>query len=116
MTMYLKNGNTFSQMARLAGVNETTIARRINKIIRRLTEGEYITCLRHRQLFSRKEMKIARDYFLSGKPMKIIAEKQCSSYYRVRETIKKIQRLVELAENSKTRGRQITAKTAAANR
>ena len=26
MTMYLENGNTFRQMARIAGVNETTIA------------------------------------------------------------------------------------------
>ena len=30
MTMYLENSNSFRQMARLAGVNETRIARRIH--------------------------------------------------------------------------------------
>ena len=32
MKMYLENGNSFRQMARLAGVNETCIARRIYKV------------------------------------------------------------------------------------
>ena len=40
MTMYLKNGNSFRQLAQLAGVSETNIARRIHKIIKRLTDGE----------------------------------------------------------------------------
>ncbi|MFH1369932.1 MAG: hypothetical protein ABII09_01390 [Planctomycetota bacterium] len=32
--MYLDNAGTFSQMARLAGVNEANVARRIHKVIR----------------------------------------------------------------------------------
>lgn len=94
MTMYLKNGNTFYQMARLAGVNETTIARRIHRVTKRLIDGEYITCLRNRDKFTKTEMAVARDYFLKGLSMKKIARKRRSTYYRVRETMKKIQRLV----------------------
>ena len=94
MTMYLDNANTFRQMARLAGVNETNIARRIHKIIKRLIDGEYITCLRNREMFNRAEMVIARQYFLLGWSIKKIAGEQGLSYYGVRKSLKKIQRLV----------------------
>ena len=95
MTMYLKNGNSFRQMARLAGVNETTISRRIHKVTKRLIDGEYITCLRNRNKFTRMELAIAKSYFLAGLSIKKIAEKHQCSYYRARETLKKIQRLVK---------------------
>lgn len=94
MTMYLKNGNTFRQMARLAGVNESTIARRIHKITKRLIDSEYIMCLRNRDKFTRTELGIARDYFLGGLAIRKIATKRHLTYYRVRETLKKIQQLV----------------------
>ena len=94
MTMYLKNGNSFRQMARLAGVNEANIARRIHKLIKRLMDGNYITCLRNRGKFSKTEMNIARDYFLMGLSINKIANKQRATYYRVRQTMKKIQQLV----------------------
>lgn len=99
MTMYLENGNSFRQMARLTGVNEASIARRIHKVIKRLIDGEYITCLRNRNKFTGTEMGIAKDYFLLGLSMKKIAKKHDSTYYRVRETLKKIQRLVKIANS-----------------
>jgi len=99
MTMYLENSNSFRQMARLAGVNETRIARRIHKVTKRLLDGEYITCLRNRNKFSKTEMAIAKDYFLSGLSMKKIAGKRRCSYYRVRKTLKKIQRLVTIVDS-----------------
>ena len=100
MTMYLENSNSFRQMARLAGVNETSIARRIHKVTKRLIDGEYITCLRNRDKFSKTEMAVAKDYFLLGLSMKKIAVKRRWSYYRVRETLKKIQRLVTITNSS----------------
>lgn len=100
MQMYLENGNTFSQMAKLAGVNETTIARRIHKVIKRLIDGEYITCLRNRDKFTKAQMRIAKDYFLMGMSMKKIADKRGCSYYRVRETMIKIQRLVNITNET----------------
>ena len=90
MTMYLKNGNSFYQMARLAGVNEVTIARRIHKIIKRLLDGEYITCLRNRDKFSNCEMAVAKDYLLTGLSMREIARHRRCSRYRVRQTLGKV--------------------------
>ncbi len=100
MTMYLENGNSFRQMARLVGVNEASIARRIHKVTKRLMNGEYITCLRNRNKFSKGELDIAKDYFLAGLSMKKNAEKRDSTYYRVRKTLKKIQGLIALPQST----------------
>jgi len=99
MTMYLENGNSFRQMARLVGVNEASIARRIHKLTRRLMNGEYITCLRNRDKFNKNELDIAKDYFLAGLSMKKIAEKRGSTYYCVRKTLKKIQGLIKITDS-----------------
>jgi len=99
MTMYVENGNSFRQMARLVGVNEASIARRIHKVTRRLMNGEYITCLRNRDKFSKSELGIAKDYFLEGLSMKKIAKKCNCTYYCVRETLKKIQGLIKIADS-----------------
>jgi len=103
MTMYLDKGSSFRQMARLAGVNDSNIARRIHKLIKRLTDGQYITCLRNRSKFTKTEMVIARDYFLTGLSMKKIAAKQHLTYYRVREILKKIQRVISTIEQDRRR-------------
>jgi len=94
MQMYLENGSTFSQMARLAGVNEATIARRIHKLSHRLLDSEYITCLRHREHFSPLEQAIARDYFIEGLSQKAIALKRNTTVYRIRKGLNKIQEFV----------------------
>ena len=98
MMMYLKNANTFRQMARLTGVNEATIARRIHKLIKRLIDGEYITCLHNRGKLTPIELLIAKDYFLRGLSQKKIAQKRGCSLYSVREALKKIQQMVTLPE------------------
>ena len=95
MTMYLENGNSFRQMARLAGISETSIARRIHKLTERLIDNEYITCLRNRDRFTRRQMAIAKDYFLRGLSMRRIAAKRHSTYYRVHQTLKKIQGILK---------------------
>ncbi len=94
MTMYLENGSSFRQIARLAGVSDTSIARRINILTERLTDGEYITCLRNRDKFTRDQMTIAKDYFMVGLSMKEIAVKRRWSRYHVRETIIKIKSIL----------------------
>lgn len=98
MTMYLENGNSIRQMARLASVNYTIIARRIHRLTKRLIDGEYIICLQNRDKFTEAEMVIARDYFLMGLSIKKIAAKRNSTYYRVRKSLKKIQRVVKTVE------------------
>ena len=83
-------------MARLAGVNEANVARRIHKLVRRLLDGQYITCLRSRDKFTQEQIEIARDYFVDGLPMKEIADRHETTYYEVRKTMRQIQRLTNV--------------------
>jgi len=94
MTMYLENGSSFRQIARLTGVSDTSIARRINRLTKRLIDGQYIVCLRNRDKFTRDQMTIAKDYFMVGLSMKEIAVKRRWSRYHVRETIIKIKSIL----------------------
>jgi predicted DNA-binding protein YlxM (UPF0122 family) len=94
MTMYLENGSSFRQIARLTGVSDTSIARRINRLTKRLIDGQYIVCLRNRDKFTRDQMTIAKDYFMVGLSMKEIAIKRRWSRYHVRETIIKIKSIL----------------------
>lgn len=91
MTMYLKNGCSCRQMAKLAHISEANMARKIHKIAERLVNSEYITLLKNRSEFSKKELGIARDRFMLGKSMKKIAGKNNTTYYGIRETLRKIQ-------------------------
>lgn len=95
MTMYLENGNSFRQIARLTGISDTSIARRINGLTKRLLDSQYIICLRNRDKFTREQMTIAKDYFLTGLSIRKIALKRHRSFYHVRETIKKIQSILK---------------------
>jgi predicted DNA-binding protein YlxM (UPF0122 family) len=96
MAMYIENGNSFRQMARLAGVNESSIARKIYKITRRLMNGEYITCLQNRERFRGNELDIARDYLVYGLSLKKITKRRRATYYRVRKVMIKIQEIVRV--------------------
>ena len=95
MTMYLENGNSFRQIARLTGISDTSIARRINGLTKRLIDGQYIVCLRNREKFTREQMTIAKDYFLTGLSMREIAIKRHWSFYHVREVLKKVQSILK---------------------
>ena len=91
--MYL-GGHSFSEMAHLMGVNEAKIARRIHKLLPRLVDSEYITCIRHRKRFSSLERTLAKDYFIEGLSQKKIAQKRDISIYRVRKSLRKIRKFV----------------------
>jgi transposase-like protein len=98
MTMYLENGNSFRQIARVRGVNETSVARRVHKITTRLTDSEYITCLRNRAKLTKDQMAIAKDFFLMGLPMSKIAKTRGLSVHRVRKALMEIRSLISGAE------------------
>lgn len=95
MTMYVQNGNSFRQIARVQGVSETCVARKVHKIARRLTDGQYIRCLRHSGRLTPSQMAIARDFFLRGLAMSRIAARRDSSVHRVRKALRDIQRVVD---------------------
>ena len=94
--MYLNGTGTLNQMARLAGVNEANVARRIHKLVRRLLDGQYIICLHNRGKFTQEQIGMARDYFVDGLPMKEIADRHETTYYEVRKTMRQIQRLTNV--------------------
>jgi len=99
MEMYWEHGHGFREIARVAGINEASMARRIRRLTKRLINGEYIICLRNRSKFSEAEMAIAKDYFLLGLSMKKVAGKQGWSYYRVRQTLQQIRGVVRTMNN-----------------
>ena len=94
MTMYIEHGNSIRQIARIRGVTETSVARRIRAITKRLTDGPYIDCLRNRDKLTRRQLSIAKDYYLMGLSMRQIAAKRRWSYYCVREALIEIQSIV----------------------
>ena len=99
MTMYLVNGNSFRQIARLRGVSETSIARRIYQLAERLTDGEFLSCLRNRDKLSQRQMAVARDYFLTGLSIKQIAGERSMSLYNVRKVLFSIRNVIKELES-----------------
>jgi DNA-directed RNA polymerase specialized sigma subunit len=85
--MYLDHENSFRQMAQLLGVNESTAARRVKKIIRRICDRDIEGVLAKSSTLGRRQKKIASDYFLRGLNIKKIAHKYKMTYYNTRRTI-----------------------------
>ncbi len=94
MTMHFKNGTSFRQIAKLTGASAANVGRRINKLTRRLLEGEYLICLRNRDMFNSLEIDIARDYFLADLSVREIAVRRGTSRYNIQKTVKKIGKLI----------------------
>ena len=87
--LYLDDGHSFGQIARLIGTSPTTIARRIRRIARQLTDETYPLCLANKSAFSRSELAIIRDHFVRGRTFGQISRRRGITYYRVRTTILK---------------------------
>ncbi len=94
MTMYLEKGNSFRQIAALAGIDERNISRRVRKLTKRLIEGEYITCVQNSDKFTANELAVAKQYFLTGMSMREIAEKQRITNYHIRKILRKIHQVI----------------------
>jgi predicted DNA-binding protein YlxM (UPF0122 family) len=94
MTMYIQHGNSIRQIAQIRGASETSIARRIRAISKRLADGPYIDCLRCRDKLTGRQLAIAKEYFLMGLSMRQIATKRRWSYYRVRGVLIEIRNII----------------------
>jgi hypothetical protein len=89
LTMYLEAGSSFHQLARLAGMNRSTVCRRIHRMIRRLCDKTYPLCLGHRLVFSGAELAVIRDHFVRGLSLKRICRDHNLCYYRARAIVEK---------------------------
>ncbi len=93
--MYLEKGTCFSDIARIAGLNEANVARRIHKLVARLLDGKYITCLRHRTVLGKLNLAIAKDRLIEGLSVRQIAARRRTTVYRVRRGLLKIRLLLD---------------------
>jgi predicted DNA-binding protein YlxM (UPF0122 family) len=94
MTMYIQHGNSIRQIARIRGASETSIARRIRAISKRLADGPYIDCLRCREKLTDLHLAVAKDYYLMGLSIRRIATNRRWSYYRVRDVLIEIRNII----------------------
>lgn len=103
MSLYLEDGHSVREIARLIGANPSTVARRIRKIAQRLIDETYSVCLENKSAFSGPELAIVRDHFLRGLSFAQIGRKHGTSYYRVRTTVLKARKLAASATAPSTR-------------
>ena len=102
MTLYLENGYSIFKISKVTELCQSSIARRIKRLTKKLTEGSYITCLRNSDKFNRYQMVVAKDYFLKDLSMKEITNKRHRSLYHIRETISKIKSILNECECNDT--------------
>jgi predicted DNA-binding protein YlxM (UPF0122 family) len=91
--MYLEHGNSVRQIAELAGLQTSTVARRIHRIVERLHDETFLLCLKQRDSFSELELAIVKDYFVLGLSASRISSNRNVSYYRARAAIRKARQL-----------------------
>jgi len=91
VTMFL-NIREFNMLARTAGVNEVTVARRLRKIVSRISSNNFLFTLSQDNL-SEEKVEIIRGYFVNGLSVKSISEKTGFSRYRIRKTIQQMRKL-----------------------
>jgi len=89
---YLEAGSSFDEIARLAGMNRSTVCRRIHRLIRRLYDETYVRCEGNRALFSEPELAVICDHFVRGFSLKRICRDHNLSYYRARAIVEKARR------------------------
>ena len=93
--MYLERGSRFSEIAHVAGLNEVSVGRRIHKLVGRLMDGQYITCVRHRAVLGTLNVAIAKDRLIEGLSVRRIAAKRRTTNYRVRRGLVQIRLLLD---------------------
>jgi len=98
LKMYLEAGSSFDQLARLAGMNRSTVCRRIHRILRRLCDATYARC--QRGPFSNLELAILRDHFVRGLSVKRIGREYGLGDYRVRTLVEKARQFAQAPETA----------------
>jgi len=96
--MYLEAGSSFSQLARLAGKNRSSVCRRIHRLLGRLADGTYPACRRHPHLFDERELAIVRDHFVRGISLARLCRDHQICYYRARRIVEKARRVAHATQ------------------
>ena len=96
--MYIETGCSFQQLARLTGLNRSSVGRRIRRITRRLSDPTYTLCLGRRRSFSDLEMAVIRDHFIRGLSLIRICRDHDLCYYRARVIVEKARQIARSRE------------------
>jgi len=99
LKMHLEAGSSFDEIARVTGLNRSTVCRRIQRMIRRLSDETYARCEAHRRCFSEVELAVIRDHFVRGRSLLRICRSHHLCYYRARVIV---ERAREFADATKT--------------
>jgi DNA-directed RNA polymerase specialized sigma subunit len=83
----------YSTIAKMAGVNEATVARRLEKIANRLSSANPPAGICQNDSPPAETIEIINDYFINGLNVKTIAKKTGLSRYRITKTIKQMRKL-----------------------
>jgi len=89
LLMYLRAGCSYQQLARLTGMNRSSVGRRIRRTIRRLSDPTCVLCLEGDWGFSDLEMAVIRDHFIHGVSIRRICKDHNLCYYRARTIVEK---------------------------
>lgn len=100
LTMYIQAGCSFHQLGRLTGMNRSSVARRIRKIIRRLSDHTYLVCLENRSRFTDLELAVLRDHLVRGQSLAQIAREHAVCYYRARMILRKARAVARSPDGS----------------
>jgi hypothetical protein len=92
LKMYLDASSSFEEIARLAGMNRSSVCRRIRRMILRLCDETYVRCEADRELFGEPELAVIRDHFVRGLSLKRICRDRNLGYYRARMIVEKARR------------------------
>jgi hypothetical protein len=102
--LYLRHGASFVQLEQISGLNRRSLARRVQRLCRRMMGWEYVTLKRHECLFTDRERAVTYDHFLLGLGYRTIASQRRLSQAAVRRIIGQMKDwLKERNGNSKTK-------------
>jgi predicted DNA-binding protein YlxM (UPF0122 family) len=87
------NSHSYSSIAKIAGVNEVTVARRLKKIARHISSNNFFAALSENNNLPAEKMEILKDYFVSSLAIKTIAKNKNLSFYSVRKMIRQMRNL-----------------------
>lgn len=93
LVRFFRNTPNYRVIAKMAGVNEATIARRLKKIARHICRDNFPAALSKNSNLTPEEMEILKDHFVNGLSIRTIAKNKNLSFYSVRKTIRQMRNL-----------------------
>jgi hypothetical protein len=92
---YIKHNVPVRLLALLSGRRRESVARQMKRLIGRVLAEEYITIVRNKDMFSRKELDVAYDCFLLGLGYRAIAVKRKLNMAATRKIIRTLRKEIE---------------------